>query len=71
VYYAQSHQRQLVELSPELRAETIAAIAVVRELLRTGAMPTPVYTPRCQGCSLYDRCLPKARAQMSRYRELD
>lgn len=69
VYYAQSHQRQPVEISPELRAMTIAAIAAVRQLLHTGTMPLPVYTPRCRGCSLYNQCLPQAATKLSRYQE--
>ena len=69
VYYAHSHQRQVVEISPELRQETIAAIAAVSHILNTGAMPPAVYSPRCKGCSLYDQCLPKAAAKVSKYRE--
>ena len=69
VYYAQSHQRQVVEITPELRQETIAAIAAVAKILDTGAMPTAVYTSRCKGCSLYAQCLPKAVDKVKRYRE--
>jgi CRISPR-associated exonuclease Cas4 len=69
VYYAQSHQRVVVGISEDLRQATIETLAAVRQLLTTGAMPAPKYTPRCQGCSLYDRCLPKAVAKVSRYRE--
>ncbi|MBD2330136.1 CRISPR-associated protein Cas4 [Alkalinema sp. FACHB-956] len=69
VYYAQSHQRVLVELSEGLRRETIETIGRVRELLETGKMPRPEYTPRCQGCSLYERCLPRAAERVRRYRE--
>jgi CRISPR-associated exonuclease Cas4 len=69
VYYAHSHQRQVVEISPELRQETIATIGLVAHILNTGAMPPAVYSPRCKGCSLYDQCLPKAAAKVSKYRE--
>jgi len=69
VYYAQSHQRQLVELTAELRADAIATIQAVRALLHTGTMPAPIYTKRCRGCSLYSRCLPQAAKKVSRYRE--
>lgn len=69
VYYAQSHQRQVVEISPELRQETIAAIAAVAQILNTGAMPPAIYSPRCKGCSLYSQCLPKAAEKVSKYRE--
>jgi CRISPR-associated exonuclease Cas4 len=69
VYYAQSHQRVLVELTEELRQDAIATIAQVRSLLTTGVMPKPVYTPRCKGCSLYAKCLPRVRETLARYRE--
>jgi CRISPR-associated exonuclease Cas4 len=69
VYYCQSHQRQLVELTPELRNMTMQSIASVRELLGTGKMPKPIYTSRCQGCSLQSQCLPKAASKVTKYRE--
>jgi CRISPR-associated exonuclease Cas4 len=69
LYYAHSHQRQPVEITEQLRQQTIAAIAAVAHLLQTGTMPPPIYTPRCKGCSLYSQCLPKAAAKVSRYRE--
>ena len=71
VYYAHSHQRQLVKISPELREEAIATIAAVRTLLHTGTMPLPVYSKRCKGCSLYAQCLPQAAKKLGRYREAD
>jgi CRISPR-associated exonuclease Cas4 len=69
VYYAQSHQRQSVEISDELRQQTIAAIEAVTHILNTGAMPPAIYSPRCKGCSLYEQCLPKAVDKVKRYRE--
>ena len=71
VYYFQSHQRQLVELTPTLRQMTLESISSVRELLSTGKMPKPIYTPRCQGCSLQSQCLPKAANKVIKYRESD
>jgi CRISPR-associated exonuclease Cas4 len=71
VYYAQSHQRQPVELSPALRQAAIATITAVRQLLQTGVMPPAVYSKRCQGCSLYAACLPQATQKVNRYRESD
>ena len=69
VYYCQSHQRQLVELTPTLRMNTIQSIESVRKLLDTGTMPKPIYTPRCQGCSLQAQCLPKAANKVTKYQE--
>jgi CRISPR-associated exonuclease Cas4 len=71
VYYAQSHQRQAVEISAALRQQTIATIEAVSHILTTGIMPPAVYSPRCRGCSLYSQCLPKATAKVARYQEVE
>ena len=71
VYYCQSHQRQSVELTPELRNLTMGSIASVRQLLGTGKMPKSIYTSRCQGCSLQSQCLPKVASKVMKYRESD
>jgi len=70
VYYAQSHQRQLVEISEQLREEAIAAISAITALFTNRIVPQPVYKPRCQGCSLYSQCLPQAAEKVSRYQEI-
>ena len=69
IYYAQSHQRQLVEISPELRQSAIDTIQAVTNLLETGLMPKAVYSKRCEGCSLQSQCLPKAADKIQRYQE--
>ncbi|MEH1816022.1 MAG: CRISPR-associated protein Cas4 [Nostoc sp.] len=71
IYYAHSHQRQLVEINQELRESAIATIESVTNLLETGAMPKPVYSKRCQGCSLYSQCLPKATDKVKSYQEVN
>jgi CRISPR-associated exonuclease Cas4 len=70
VYYAQSHQRQRVEITDALRQQTIATIEAVARILDTGTMPPAVYSSRCSGCSLYTQCLPKAVAKVTRYQEV-
>ncbi|MDJ0716212.1 MAG: CRISPR-associated protein Cas4 [Prochloraceae cyanobacterium] len=69
VYYAHSHQRQLVEITSQLRERARFTIEAVQILLLTGAMPKPVYTKRCKGCSLYKNCLPQAAKKVARYVE--
>ena len=71
IYYAQSHQRQLVEINQELRQSAIATIESVTNLLETGMMPKAVYSKRCQGCSLYSQCLPKATDKVKSYQEVN
>ena len=51
IYYAHSHQRQLIEMTPALRQTTINTIQAVQILLSTGEMPKAVKTKRCSGCS--------------------
>jgi CRISPR-associated exonuclease Cas4 len=69
IYYAHSHQRQLVEINQELRQNAIATIKAVQILLFTGEMPKAVKSKRCDGCSLYGRCLPQATEKVGRYQE--
>jgi CRISPR-associated exonuclease Cas4 len=71
VYYAYSHQRQLVEISTNLREEAIATLQSVKSLLQTGIMPQPVYSKRCSGCSLSSQCLPQAATKVGRYQEVN
>ncbi|PSB14229.1 CRISPR-associated protein Cas4 [filamentous cyanobacterium Phorm 46] len=69
VYYAQSHQRQKVEISEDLRQEAVVTISAIQILLGTGKMPPANYSKRCQGCSLYPQCLPQVSHKMLRYQE--
>lgn len=71
VYYAHSHQRQPVEISPELRELAVSMLTNVRSLISTGIMPLPAYTKRCRGCSLYSQCLPQAAKKLGRYQEAE
>lgn len=70
IYYAHSHQRQLVEFTEELRYSTITTIEAVQRLLFTGAMPKAVKTKRCNGCSLKLQCLPGIDEKVGRYQEI-
>ncbi|HBL13309.1 MAG TPA: CRISPR-associated protein Cas4 [Cyanobacteria bacterium UBA11162] len=69
VYYAHSHQRQLVEISDQLRKEAIATLQSIIQLMQTGQMPKAIYSKRCKGCSLYSQCLPQAVEKVGRYQE--
>lgn len=71
IYYATSHQRQLVDISTELRQETLTTLDAVKKLLATGIMPAAIYTKRCSGCSLYSQCLPQAASKVERYQEMN
>ncbi|PSB01137.1 CRISPR-associated protein Cas4 [Merismopedia glauca] len=70
IYYAQSNQRQLVEINEDLRKQAIATLNLVTNLLQTGIAPPPVYSQKCRGCSLYSQCLPQANKKMQTYQEV-
>lgn len=69
VYYAQNNQRQLVEISDDLRQQTINTIADVTRIIETGIMPRAIYSKRCKGCSLSQQCLPKLVDKVGKYIE--
>lgn len=71
IYYANSHQRQKVDISAELRKEARFTLKAVTTLLSTATMPPPVYTKRCSRCSLYSQCLPQAASKVGRYQEVN
>ncbi len=71
IYYAHSHQRQLVEISDQLREDAIAIIQSIKTLLQPGQMPPATYTQRCKGCSLSSQCLPQLVNKVGRYQEAD
>ena len=64
IFYAATGRRQEVVFTSELRQQTLNTIASVRQLIETGVRPPNPYTPRCQGCSLHDICLPKETARL-------
>jgi CRISPR-associated exonuclease Cas4 len=59
IYHASSKKRREVVIDETLRTETIRTIEIVRELLAHETIPKAQYKPRCEGCSLYNICLPK------------
>jgi CRISPR-associated exonuclease Cas4 len=69
VYYAQTHQRQEIEITDELRDEAIAMISKISKMMETGKMPSAIYGNRCKGCSLFSQCVPMAKEKVSKYKE--
>jgi CRISPR-associated exonuclease Cas4 len=64
LYYAATGRRQEVVFTSELRKQTLATIAAVRQLIESGGRPPNPYSPRCKRCSLYDICLPRETAHL-------
>jgi CRISPR-associated exonuclease Cas4 len=60
LFYFGDRRREEVIFDAELRALTLALIEAMQRAVALGDMPA--HTPqrvRCNGCSLYDVCLPK------------
>lgn len=64
-WYGKTHHRHALPITAALRAETIATIEAVREMLTSGITPAPQYSKRCKACSLYEECQPALLAQDS------
>jgi CRISPR/Cas system-associated exonuclease Cas4 (RecB family) len=48
-----------------LRAATEEAIAALHLLVEVGNIPQTIYKSACEGCSLYEICLPKLTSRSS------
>jgi CRISPR-associated exonuclease Cas4 len=69
IFYWRSRRRVTVEISPELRQRTKAAVARAFELLEQGRMPPPLdRRAKCRDCSLESICLPREVLLLSRER---
>lgn len=62
LYYATSRRRRIVAVDANLRAKIELTVAAIRELLRSGEMPSPLNDDHCRACSLRDLCQPEALA---------
>lgn len=63
IFHAASKRRRDVDFTPELRAGTEQAVHRLRALIDSRRVPPAQLTPRCEGCSLHELCLPElARA---------
>lgn len=59
VYYGKTHRRLRIAFSARLRAATTLAANGLHALIDSGRTPLPVYSRRCEGCSLKEQCLPQ------------
>jgi CRISPR-associated protein Cas4 len=66
LWYMQTRHRVPVVFSDDLRAQTLATIAAVRELLNSGQTPPPDYGKRCKACSLVEICQPELLGKRDR-----
>lgn len=59
MWYWQTRRREVVELTPSLRDETLTVIDKVAALFDSALLPQAVYGKHCLACSLIDICNPK------------
>ena len=70
LFYGTSRRRTEVRFDGELRRRTEELARRMHELYAAGVTPSAVYAKKCDRCSLYGRCLPRAiskRASVKRY----
>lgn len=59
LFYGKTRRRLDVSFDEKLRQKTEETARNVRVLLDSGRTPPPVYTKKCESCSLVGECLPK------------
>jgi CRISPR-associated exonuclease Cas4 len=59
LFYGQTRRRLDVVFDDALRGKTEETARRAHELIDSGQTPKPVYTKRCESCSLVAECLPK------------
>jgi len=60
IFYHGNRRREAVPFTPELRAQTMATLTAMRDLLAAGRMPDPIDRPaKWRDCSLAPICLPR------------
>ncbi len=60
IFFGKTQRRLEVRFDAALRRTTEGAAAGLHELIRSQKTPRAVYGPKCDRCSLFDACLPKA-----------
>lgn len=59
LFYGKTRRRLDVSFDDNLRQKTQETARNVRALMESGRTPAPVYTKKCESCSLVTQCLPK------------
>jgi len=59
IFYGKTRRRQDVTFDSELRRQTEDTAKRFHSLVESGKTPKPVYTKRCDSCSVYEFCMPK------------
>ena len=70
LFYGKTRRRTDVRFDGPLRLRTEETAMQVHRLIESGKTPEPVYSPKCESCSLINLCLPKTagkRQAVKRY----
>lgn len=59
LYFGETHRRQIVQFTKDLRESVVAALLEMHELYKKGYTPKVKWTKSCNACSLNELCLPK------------
>ena len=59
LFYGKTRRRLEVVFDNKLRQKTEEAARNIREIIESGSTPAPVYTKKCESCSLVGECMPK------------
>jgi len=59
LFYGKTRRRLDVDFDETLRRATIEAAQKTRELIESGQTPKPVYSKRCESCSIVGECMPR------------
>lgn len=65
LFYGRTRRRFDVIFDQALRRKTEETAKEVRSLIELGRTPLPVYSKRCESCSLIGECMPKKMAKSS------
>jgi len=64
IFHVKSRRRREVHFSRDLRQQTEQTAHRLHELLQSRQTPAPRLSPRCQGCSLRELCLPEVQSDL-------
>ena len=59
LFYGKTRRRTRITFTEELRSQTVEAACRLHALFSAGKTPPPVFSKKCELCSLFDSCLPK------------
>lgn len=66
LFYGRTRRREDVEFDSFLRSEMEETARKTHELISSGETPPPIYSKRCERCSLVGVCMPKAMQKKRR-----